>query len=274
MVLSAFAGFVLRGSNQNEIAIPGTNTNSLQTFGVQGRLVDWSMDSLDDVLKMSPENTTMAYWINLSAPQDLTNATIAVLPQSFGLSYGNQLYPNRIERLAAAYFNNTWIEFHWIKPFPVGYSGLVIPYMNYMMIPAGTDYVTVMGRPTLFGTQSAVRQTIDVITGSLAADSFTLPEGEKADLQVAILGNGIKNLPTASGYKEFYLGVSASPIVANDGFNISAKYLQPDASTSQKAKDLSIKNNLTYSALPNNIEVFGHVNDEDLQEVLMALLGP
>ena len=51
MVLSAFAGFVLRGSNQNEIVVAGSDANSLQTFGVQGRLVDWSLDSLDDVLE-------------------------------------------------------------------------------------------------------------------------------------------------------------------------------------------------------------------------------
>jgi hypothetical protein len=274
MVLSAFAGFVLRGSNQNEIVVAGTDANSLQTFGVQGRLVDWSLDNLDDVLKMSPESTNMAYWINLTVSQNLTDATRAALPQSFGLSYGSQLYPNEIERLAAIYFNNTWIEFHWIKPFPVGYNGLVIPYMDYMMIPAGTDYVTVMGRPTIFGTQDAVRQSIDVITGGLATDSFTLPIEEKADLQVAILGKGIKSLPIANGYKEFYLGVSASKNGNNDGFNLTAKYLQPDASTSQKAKEISVKNNLTYSASPNNAEVTGRVKTENLQGVLMAFLGP
>jgi hypothetical protein len=274
MVLSAFAGFVLRGSNQNEVVVVGSNANSLQTFGVQGRLVDWSLDNLDDVLKMSPESTVMAYWINLSASQNLTDATRAALPQSVGMSYGSQLYPNEIERLAAAYFNNTWIEFHWIKPFPVGYSGLVIPYMDYMMIPAGTDYVTVMGRPTLFGTQDAIRQSIDVITGGLATDSFTLPMGEKADLQVSILGKGMKSLEIADGYKEFYMGVSASKDGTNGGFNLTAKYLQPDASTSQKAKDIAAKNNLNYSASSANAEVSGHVTTENLQGVIMALLGP
>ncbi len=177
MVLSAFAGFVLRGSNQNENIVADSGSSSLQTFGVQGMLVDWSFDSLEDVLEMSPESTVMAYWINTSASQNLTDATRNALPQSFGLNYGSQLYPTKIERLAAAYFNNTWIEFDWIKPFPVGYSGLVIPYENYMMIPAGADYVTVMGRPTLMGTQDAVKQTIDVIAGGLATDRFTLPAG-------------------------------------------------------------------------------------------------
>jgi hypothetical protein len=131
-----------------------------------------------------------------------------------------------------------------------------------------------MGRPTLFGTQDAIRQSIDVITGGLAANGFTLPVGEKADLQLAILGKGIKSMPIANGYKEFYMGVSASKDGTNDSFNLTAKYLQPDASTSQKAKDLAVKNNLTYSASSSNAEVSGRVKTENLQGVIMALLGP
>ncbi len=53
MIVSAFAGFVLMGSNQNETIVV-SNPDSLQTFGVQGRLVDWNFDGLKDVLEMSP----------------------------------------------------------------------------------------------------------------------------------------------------------------------------------------------------------------------------
>ena len=81
MVVSAFAGFVLRGSNQNE-AIVVSNADSLQTFGVQGRLVDWNFDGLQDVLEMSPQSTVMAYWINTTPSQNLTDAARAALPQS------------------------------------------------------------------------------------------------------------------------------------------------------------------------------------------------
>jgi hypothetical protein len=274
MVLSAFAGFVLRGSNQNENVIVGSDATSLQTFGVQGRLVDWSFDNLGDVLEMSPESTVMAYWINTSASQNLTDATRTILPQSFGLNYGSQLYSTKIERLAAAYFNNTWIEFHWIKPFPMGYSGLVIPYENYMMIPTSTDYVTVMGRPTLMGTQDAVKQTIDVITGGLATDSFTLPVGEQADLQVAVLGKGFSGSPIAGGYKEFYLGVSASKDGLYGGYNLTAKYLQPDAGVRQKSKEIADKNDLIYSESSSNVDVYGHVKAEQLEEILVSFLGP
>ena len=272
MVLSAFAGFVLRGNDQ-ETAVVGSESTSLQTFGVQGRLVDWNFESLEDVLEMSPESTVMAYWINLSAPQNLTDSASAVLPKSLGLTYGSQLYATPIERLAVAYFNNTWIEFHWIKPFRLAYSGLVVPYEDYMMIPTSTDYVTVMGKPTLFGTQDAMRQVIDVISGGLSTNRFTLPVGEKADLQVAALGKGAAGSPLSGNYKEFYLGVAASTN-ANRGFNLTAKYLQPDAGTSQKAKEVADKYGLGYSNLGSKAEILGQVKAGDLQGVLSAILGP
>lgn len=272
MVVSAFAGFVLRGNDQ-ETTVVGSDSASLQTFGVQGRLVDWNFDSLEDVLEMSPESTVMAYWINLSASQNLTDPARAILPKSLGATYGSQLYPTPIERLAEVYFNNTWIEFHWIRPFRVTYGGLVIPYEDYMMIPASTDYVTVMGKPTLFGTQDAMRQVIDVISGGLSTNNFTLPVGEKADLQVAALGKGTAGSQLPGNYKEFYLGVSV-PANANNGFNLTARYLQPDAETSQKAKEVADKYGLTYSNLGSRAEIFGQVSPGNLQGVLAALLEP
>jgi hypothetical protein len=235
--------------------------------------VDWSLDSLDDVLEMSPESTVIAYWINLTVSQNLTDAARAVLPQSIGLTYGSQLYPTDIEKLGEAYFNNTWIEFHWIKPFHVGYSGLVVPYENYMMIPAGADYVTVMGKPTLFGPQASMQQVIDVISGGLPTDSFTLPQGKAADLQVAALGKGA-NSSLSGGYKEFYLGVSKSASKAQGGFNLSAIYLQPDATSSQKAREIAGKYGLDYATQGSEVMIQGDVRIEDLQGVLKALLGP
>jgi hypothetical protein len=272
MILSAFASFVLRGSDQNEVVV-GTNAWSVETFGVQGRLVDWDFNNLEDALKMSPPSTVMAYWINTTASQNLTDAARTALPQSLGLTYGSQLYSTNIDRLAEAYFNNTWIEFHWIKPFRVGYNGLVVPYNNYMMIPATSDYVTVMGKPTLFGTQDAMKQVIDVISGGLAAENFTLPKGEYADLQVAALGKADKS-PLSGGYKEFYLGVSRSLDAAVGGFNITAKILQPDAAVSQKVKDITGKYNLKYYTSGSDVTVDGNVPAGNLQGVLVAILGP
>lgn len=268
MILSAFASFVLRGSDQNEVVV-GTNAWSVETFGVQGRLVDWDFNNLEDALKMSPPSTIMAYWINTTVSQNLTDAARAALPQSLGLTYGSQLYSTNIDRLAEAYFNNTWIEFHWIKPYHVGYSGLVVPYNNYMMIPAASDFVTVMGKPTLFGTQAAMKQAIDVISGGLATDNFTLTKGEYADLQVAALGKADKS-PLSGGYKEFYLGVSKG----ESGFNLTTKILQPDTAASQKAKDMAGKYNLKYSASGSDITVDGSVPAENLQGALVAILGP
>jgi hypothetical protein len=266
MVLSVFAGFVLMGGNQTA-PVTVTASDSLQTFGIKGQLVEWSFDGLNDVLEMCPENTTMAYWINMSVPGNLTDAARAALPPSNGLQYGSQMYPTKIEKLAVGYFNNTWTEFHWIKPFPVAYSGLMVPYNDYMMIPLGTDYATVVGKPVIFGPQEALRSVLDVISGDMPTGDFTLPAGEKADLQLAALGRaGI----AAGGFKEFYLGVSSS----ESGFYLTAKYLQPDASASQRAKETAAKYGLTYSSQASQDEITGSVGKDNLSEVLMAILGP
>jgi hypothetical protein len=273
MILSAFAGFVLRG-DQSSPAIAAESV-SLETFGVQGRMVDWSFESLGDVLEMSPSRTVMAYWINLSAPQNLTDASRAAMPQSLGLKYGSELYPNPIEKIAAAYFNNTWAEFHWVRPFRVTYNGLVVPYENYMMIPTTTDYVTVMGRPTLFGNQEAMKEVLDVISGGgLPADKFTLPAGEKADLQVAALGKGAAGSLLPGGYQEFYLGVSASGQGEGSSYNITARYLQPDGSAAEKAKEIASRFGLAYTTSTSGIAVSGSVSAKNLQGVLEAFLKP
>ncbi len=273
MIFSAFAGFVLRGSDQNETSVVVSNADSLQTFGMQGRLVEWDFDGLNDVLQMSPESTVMAYWINLSASENLTEAAAASLPQSMGLSYPGQLYSTKIEKLANVHFNDTWTEFHWIKPYPVSYNSLVIPYQDYMMIPSGTDYATVLGKPTLFGTQDSVRQVIDVIDGGLFAESFTLINDEQADMQVAALGSGGSSMPLSGGYKEFYLGVNAAKS-PDQGFYLNARYLQPQASVGSKIGEIAAKNNLSYSTKGSDAEISGHVAGENLQNVLTALLGP
>ena len=82
MVLSAFAGFVLMGSDQSEIPVAAADSYSLENFKATGNLVDWDFEGIQDVLEMAPENTVMAYWVNLSAPANLTAAARAALPQS------------------------------------------------------------------------------------------------------------------------------------------------------------------------------------------------
>ncbi|OPY48399.1 MAG: hypothetical protein A4E48_02701 [Methanosaeta sp. PtaU1.Bin060] len=268
MTLSMFAGYVLIGGQSNNVPVVAT-TDPLQTFGVQGRLVDWSFDSLSDVLEMAPNSTVMAYWVNLSVSPNLTDTASAVLPQSFALDYGSQIYPVEIERAAAVYFNNTWTEFHWIKPFRVGYSGLVLPYENFMMIPSSSGYASVMGTPTLFGPQDSVESVLDVIVGAMSTDKFSLPIGEEADLQLAALG-----ADGSADYKEFYLGVSKSKAKAQDSFNITAKYLLAGSSTEQKAKEVAGKYGLAYSTDGSVAEVSGSVAAGDLQRALTAILGP
>jgi hypothetical protein len=217
----------------------------------------------------------MAYWINLTRSQNLTDSAQAALPQSFGLTYGPQLYPNKIERLSEIYFNNTWMEFHWVQPFPVGSIGLVVPYQDYMMIPiaSSSDYMKVMGQPTLFGSQEATKQTIDVISGSQPAGNFTLVDDAQADLQVAALGSGGASMPLSGGYKEFYLGVSVSKDRAS-GFDLYAKYQLPSGSANQRVSDIAKKNNLSYSMIGSDAELSGFVVKENLRNVLVGLLAP
>ena len=272
MVLSGIAYFLPIGTNNSEIVVPSTN-DSLETFQVKGSLVEWSFDGLGDVLEMAPQSTDMAYWIDINSSQNLTSAARMALPQSIGLAYGNQLYTTQIERLAEIRFNNTWAEFHWIRPYPLAYDGLVIPHDGYMMIPVGTDFAMVMGRPTLFGPQEGIKQSLDVISGGQPAEDFTLVNDSSADLQVAALGRGGRSMPLAGGYKEFNLRVTESRDGA-DGFDIVSRILQPTADTSSKIKDLAEKSDLVYSASGSEGELSGFVPGTNIQDVLMALLGP
>ncbi|HUI39941.1 MAG TPA: hypothetical protein VLY86_03370 [Methanothrix sp.] len=271
MTLSMLAGYVMIGGQNNNAPMAASST-SLETFGVQGRMVDWSFNSLSDVLEMAPNNTVMAYWINLSASQNLTDAARAVLPQSFALNYGRQLYPVEIEKAAAVYFNNTWTEFHWIRPFHVGYNGLVLPYQDFMMIPSSGGYASVMGMPTLFGPQDALKSVLDVIVGAMPTDNFTMPTGEEADLQLAALGT--EGSTQGGDFREFYLGVSRSKAGVDGGYNITAKYLLPGVGTEQKAEEIAGKYGLAYSTKGSGMDVSGSVAAGDLKSVLMAFLEP
>lgn len=272
MVLSGIAYFLPIGTDQKEIVVPSTNA-SLETFGVKGSLVEWSFEGLGDVLEMAPQSTDMAYWIDINSSQNLTSAARMALPQSIGLTYGSQLYTTPIERLAEIRFNNTWAEFHWIRPYPLAYEGLVIPYNGYMMIPVGTDFAMVMGRPTLFGPQEAIKQSLDVISGGQPAENFSLVNDSSADLQVAALGRGGRSMPLAGGYKEFNLLVAESGDRA-DGFDLVSRIVQPTADTNRKIKDLAEKSDLVYSTSGSEGELSGFVPGKNIQDVLMALLGP
>lgn len=267
MILSAFPSFIMRGGNEAGIE-PPTQTASVDAFGVQGKLVDTSFNSLEDVLQMSPESTTLAYWIDLGKSQNLTDAAREVLPTAIGLNYGDRIYQNNIERLGAAYFNGSSVEFHWIKPYRVAYNSLVVPYNGYMMIPQTSDYSIVLGKPVLFGSQKSLEGVLDIVSGGLPADKFTLPAGEQADLQVASLPDN-KTSPSGK-YQEFYLGVTKS----DSGYSLSAKYLKPDSSTAVKAKGISSQFGLSTSSKGGITEVSGTVDQTKLKDVLTAFLKP
>jgi len=271
MVFSAFAGLMLLWGDNESRSVP---IASPQTFGVQGRLVSWDFNTRRDMLGMAPESTVAAYWLNNTKSQNLTDAARAVLPQSFGLTYGDRLYPTSIEKLGAVYFNNTWSEFHWVKPFPVNYEGLVIPYDSFMMIPSGSDYSAVMGTPSLFGPQEGLKGVLDVISGEFPTDMFSLPQEEMADLQIAVLGSAAKNstMPFPGGFQEFFLALSANDSAGN--FNITAKYLDPNSAVEQKARSTAKQYNLSDLSQNGIFELSGSVQAQNLTQVLTAFLEP
>jgi len=273
MFFSAFAGMMLLWGNHGSQPVKVVST-SPETFGVQGRLVEWNFNSLSDMLEMAPESTVAAYWLNNTASQNLTDVARAVLPQSFGLSYGDKLYPNNIERLGTIYFNNTWSEFHWIKPFPLNYQGFVIPYEDYMIIPSSSDYSSVMGKPVLFGPEDGLKGVLDVISGGLPTNKFSLSLGEQADLQVDILGDSAKDsvVSLPSGFKELYLAVS--PNNEAEGYRLAAKYLNPDSSIGQRAKSIADKYNLSLSSSGGMVNVSGTIKAGNLKDVLTTFLKP
>jgi hypothetical protein len=236
MILSAFAGFLLRGGEEVQPAVE--KAPSLETFGVGDHPVDWSFGGLGDVLQMCPEGTVQAYWVDLDKSENLTEAARAALPQLKDI-LDRKVYPAKIERVAVSYFNKTWVEFHWIRPFRVGYEGPMVPYpprdrSPFMMIPINADFSVVMGQPTLFGPQKALKSVLDVILGGLATDGFTLPQDEQADLQLAALGEA-KGAPLGGGYREFYLGVNAT----ERGYFLKAKCLRPEGGAVERLKKIS-----------------------------------
>jgi hypothetical protein len=280
MVLSVFAGFVMLGGSPNSSVESPTaiETASLDEFGMSGRLVDWSFSSLEEMLEMCPENTVFAYWIDLKRSDNLTAIARDVLPPSYGLNYGDTLYPTKIAKLGAAQFNDTLVEFHWIPPFRVGYENLMIPYEGYLIIPGGLSglhqYGTVIGRPTLFGPQESLKRILDVISGGLATDKLTLPFEEYADLQVAGLGSKASGsslkLPLGGGYEEFYIGVNAAP----EGYVLAAKYLLADSVVEKRLQDISEEHGLKVSKEPDLLVVSGTLGEKELKEVLGVLLAP
>jgi hypothetical protein len=68
MILSAFAGFIMRGGDEGSGVAAGQV--SVQTFGVPGTLVDLDFNKIKDLLDMSPESTVTAYWIDLDKSEN------------------------------------------------------------------------------------------------------------------------------------------------------------------------------------------------------------
>jgi hypothetical protein len=266
MILSAFAGFMMRGGDEESGVAAGQV--SVQTFGVPGTLVDLDFNKIKDLLDMSPENTVTAYWIDLDKSENLTDAAREALPQAIGLTYGDRIYQNKIERLGASYFNNSSVEFHWIKPYNVAYNNLVVPYDGFMMIPQSSEYYIALSRPVFFGPQEPLKSVLDVVSGGLPTNNFTLHDDETADLQVESL-SGSKTSPPGK-YQEFYLGVTK----ADNGYTLSARYLMPDASTAQNAKGISDRFGLTTSSKGGVTEISGTVEPAKLKDVLTAFLKP
>jgi len=142
-----------------------------------------------------------------------------------------------------------------------------------MMIPTGNDYVTVLGKPVLFGMQEPVERVVDVLTGGLSSGHFTLVGEESADLQLAALGKGGKDMPLSGAYDQFYLEISAIN-GSEERYILDAQLKQPQSGAISKLKDIASANNLSYSGDSAGAGVSGALGRESLQGTLMALMGP
>lgn len=278
MIFSAFAGFIMRSGDSGQSGGGTTIENTpLSTFGVNGQLVDLSFSNLGDVLLMCPEDTDFAYWIDLNASQNLTDAARAALPSLYppaaGLIYSEGQYPSEIKRTAAAFFNSSWTEFHWVKPFSYDYQGLVVNYYGFNIIPSSSDYFRVFGRPTLFGPDDGIKQVLDIISGGLPTDRLTFAFDEMgADFQMAGLGSngGVSQAPLGGDYEEFYLGLTET----DQGFDLLVRYYLPTGESARRINELASKYGLAVASEGDVQTVSGKIGADKVGEVLTAFIAP
>jgi hypothetical protein len=275
MVISAFAGFMFRGLPEGSGEVIGTTSDETPStaFGMGGRMIEWNFNSLADMLETAPENVTYAYWVNLQKSQNITDVAQVTLPQSAGLIYkGSSLYSNNIERLGVVFMEGSGsVEYHWIKPYNIGFQGMTVPYDDFQMIPVSQGMYYVLGKPILFGQEKSVKSVLDVIAGGLPTDKFSIVWGESADIQLAALGGSSQ--PRAllgGGYDVFYLGASQD----NSTCTINAKYLKPTGDTVNKVEEIAGKYGLSLSSKEGLTVVTGSVELSKLGDALKAFVSP
>lgn len=277
MVLSVFSGFVMRGGGPTETTVRGAWNPS--DFGVGGRLINWDFGSIGDCLGMYPEDLVLAFWINMTASQNLTEAAALTLPPTVGLTYRDQvkIYPSPIDRVSWGLFGDQIAEFHWTKPARLGSQGLAVFYSGYQLVPVGTtEIVTVLGTPVLFGTEPSVKSVLDVLSGDApTTGKFVLPYDEVADLQISSLGrDAVDNpgfVPPLGGeYLESYLGVSSS----GDGYILKVKYLSLRGESERRVEDLARGLGLDTRREGRTTEFTGSLEPERLADTLGAFIAP
>jgi len=275
--IMVFSSFNFQGRGPAKIDVSDTWNPS--NFGVSGRLINWDFESLGDALGMYPENLVFAYWINMTASENLTDAAALVLPPAVGLTlrYQVNLYPAPIDRVSWGLYGDEVAEFHWTKPAQVGSHGLAILYNGYQMIPFGTtDLYSVMGMPVLFGGEPSVKTVLDVITGEApTTEEFVLPYDEMDALQISVLGKDAAtnpNLapPLGGEYVESYLGIS--PI--DEGYMLTAKYLSLHGESERRVSDAAEKSGISIRSDGEIVTVYGSFEPENLSETLGAFIAP
>ena len=277
MIISSFSSFIFRGGGPAETTAQATWNPS--DFGVSGRLINWDFESLGDALGMYPEDLVFAFWLNMTASDNLTEAAVMALPATVGLTLRDQLnlYPSPIDGISWGLFGDEIAEFHWTKPAPLGAHGLAVLYNGYQMVPLGTsELFIVMGTPVLFGTETSVKKVLDVLSGeSPTTDGFVLPYDEIDALQMSVLGTSAAENPNmmpplGGDYAESYLGISP----ADDGFTLTAKYLSLRSGSKTRVSDLAESFGLETLSDGDIVTVSGTVEPQNLAETLGAFIAP
>ncbi|HPE64083.1 MAG TPA: hypothetical protein PLQ49_08260 [Methanothrix sp.] len=277
MFFSSFSSFIFRGGEPAETTVQATWNPS--DFGVSGRLINWDFESLGDALGMYPEDLVFAFWLNMTASDNLTEAAALTLPATVGLTLKDQLnlYPSPIDEISWGFFGNETAEFHWTRPAPLGAHGLAVLYNGYQVIPLGTsELFIVMGTPVLFGTETSVKKVVDVISGTApTTEGFVLPYDESDTLQISVLGTGAASNPSLQSplggdYAESYLGISPN----DGGFTLTAKYLTLGGRSESRVSDLAESFGLETRSEDDIVTVSGAVGAQNLTETLGAFVAP
>lgn len=152
------------GNDQNDASnAPGFDT-------IPGTKVSHELNSLQDGLNMTPDDVTVASYVDYSR---VYGTPLQVLAPNITDVYS--VYNSMIVQRYAAY-NNTGdfgFEAHVIYPEVINFEYMLSeqPYNGYYMLSRNGQVYNIVGSPMLLGPQESLKQVIDVTSGNLESST-------------------------------------------------------------------------------------------------------